>query len=80
MVEEVVEHLVQEAAGALREQLLAESVVLLAAGEQARDREEFDVRERDEVVLGQENVEPRTRPFCQSEAVRSAYSSAETPA
>ena len=37
VVEQVVEHLVEQAARALREELLAEGLVLLAAGEEARD-------------------------------------------
>ena len=57
VVKEVVEHLVEEAAGSLREQLLTQLLVLLAAIEEARDRKERHVRERDDVVLGEEDVE-----------------------
>ena len=57
VVEEVVEHLVEEAAGALREELLTERLVALAAREQARDRKELAVRDRDEVVRAEEDVE-----------------------
>ena len=57
VVEEVVEHLVEQAAGALREELLAERVVVLAAREEPRDGQQLAVRERDEVVLADEDVE-----------------------
>src|SRR5262249_52739999 len=57
VVEEVVEHLVQESAGTLREELLAELLVLLAAAEQARHREQLDGRQRDQVVGPDERVE-----------------------
>ena len=57
VVEEVVEHLVEEPAGALREQLLAVCLVGLAAGEEARHGQQLAVRERDEVVLADEDVE-----------------------
>src|SRR5207244_876041 len=57
VVEEVVEDVVQEVAGALGEQALAELPVLVAALEQARDREQLDRRQRDEVALAEEDVE-----------------------
>ena len=44
VVEEVVEHLVEQAAGALREELLAEGLVVLAAVEEPRDRQQLDRR------------------------------------
>jgi hypothetical protein len=57
VVEAVVEHLVQEPSRALREELLAEVLVGLAAHEQVRHRMELDVRQRDEVVVPEEDVE-----------------------
>ena len=57
VVEEVVEHLVQQPARALGEELLAEVLVRLAAGEEPRDRQELAVREGREVVLPDEDVE-----------------------
>ena len=57
VVEEVVEHLVEQAAGALREQLLAERLVLLAAVEEPRHRQQLDARQRHEVVGADEDVE-----------------------
>ena len=57
VVEQVVEHLVEQAAGALCEELLAVGVVRLAAGEQPRDREQLARREGDEIVLADEDVE-----------------------
>ena len=57
VVEEVVEHLVEQAAGALREELVAQPLVLLQPREQARDRQQLDVRDRDEVVGPEEEVE-----------------------
>ena len=44
VVEEVVEHLVEQPPGALREELLAEALVLLAAREEARHRLELGAR------------------------------------
>ena len=57
VVEEVVEHLVEQAARALREQLLAELLVLLAAAEEPRHRQQLDARQRDQVVRADEDVE-----------------------
>ena len=57
VVEEVVEHLVEQPARALREQLLAELLVGLATREEARHGEELAVRDRDEVVGPDEDVE-----------------------
>ena len=57
VVEEVVEHLVEQAAGALREELLAQRLVVLAAVEEPRDGQQLDVRQRDEVVGAEEDVE-----------------------
>ena len=57
VVEEVVEHLVQEPAGSLAEELLAKALVLLDAVEEPRDREQLDVRDRDEVVGAEEKIE-----------------------
>ena len=57
VVEEVVEDLVEQAARALREELLAERLVVLAAPEEARDGQELAVRDRDEVVVPDEEVE-----------------------
>ena len=57
VVEEVVEHLVEQPAGALGEELLAQCLVALAAGEQSRDGKELPVRDRDEVVRADEHVE-----------------------
>src|SRR5438270_477553 len=59
VVEEVVEHLVQQAARALREELLAERLVLFAAAEEARERQQLDRRQGDEVVRPDEGVELR---------------------
>src|SRR6266498_568527 len=57
VVEEVVQHLVQQAAGPLAEELLAELLVLLAAAEEPRHRQQLDVRHRHEVVGAEEEVE-----------------------
>ena len=57
VVEEVVEHLVEQPARALGEQLLAERLVVLAAREEARDGQQLAVRDRDEVVRPDEDVE-----------------------
>src|SRR5262249_30661898 len=57
VVEEIVENLVQQAARALREELLAERLVLLAATEEARDRQQLDRRQRHEIVRPDEDVE-----------------------
>src|SRR5206468_10393368 len=45
VVEEVVEHLVEQPAGSLGEELLAEAHVLLAAPEEARHGQALDVRQ-----------------------------------
>ena len=57
VVEEIVEHLVEEPAGALGEEALAQLGVLLAAPEEARDRQQLDVGQRDEVVGAEEEIE-----------------------
>ena len=57
VVEQVVEHLVQEPARALGEQLLPQGLVGLAAREEARDGKELAVRDRDEVVRPDEDVD-----------------------
>ncbi|MEN3311732.1 MAG: hypothetical protein V7645_1061 [Actinomycetota bacterium] len=57
VVEEIVQHLVEEAAGSLAEELLAKTLVLLNAIEEPRDRKQLDVRDRDEVVGTEEEVE-----------------------
>src|SRR5262249_46877880 len=57
VVEEVVEYLVQEATRPLREELLAEGLVLLAALEEPRHRPQLDRRQGDEVVRADEDVE-----------------------
>ena len=57
VVEEVVEDVVEQVAGALREQALAQLVVVLAAREQPRDRQQLDVRQRDQEVGAEEEVE-----------------------
>src|SRR5581483_1770668 len=57
VVEQVVEQLVEKPAGAAREQLLAEGLVVLAAMEQPRHRQELDRRQRDQVVRPDEEVE-----------------------
>ena len=57
VVEEVVEDLVEQPSRAAREELLAEALVVLAAREEPRDREELAVRDRDDVVVADEDVE-----------------------
>ena len=57
VVEEVVEDLVQQPPRAAREELLAQALVLLAAPEETRDREELAVGDRDDVVVADEDVE-----------------------
>ena len=57
VVEEVVEDVVEQVARPLREQLLAELVVLLAAREEASHRQQLDGRQRDEVAVADEQVE-----------------------
>ena len=57
VVEEVVEHLVEDAARTLREQLLAVLRVVVAPREEPRDGQELAVRESDEIVLRDEDVE-----------------------
>ena len=59
VVEEIVEHLVEQPAGALGEEALTKLGVLFAAPEQARDRQQLDVGQRDEVVGAEEEVELR---------------------
>jgi hypothetical protein len=59
VVEQVVEHLVEETAGTAGEELLAEPLVRLAACEQPRHGQKLAVRKRDEVVLPDEDVELR---------------------
>ena len=49
--------MVEQVAGALREELLAQLLVLLAAPEEVGDREQLHVRERDEEVRPEEDVE-----------------------
>src|SRR5207244_2065756 len=49
--------LVEQTSRALREELLAESGILLAAAEEARDRQQLDRRQRDQVVGPDEDVE-----------------------
>ena len=56
VVEEVVEDVVEEVAGA-PEELLPQLGVVLAAPEEVGDREQLDVRQRDEEVLAEEDVE-----------------------
>ena len=57
VVEEVVEHLVEQTAGAFREELLAKDVILFAAVEEARHRQQLDGRQGDQVVGADEEVE-----------------------
>ena len=57
VVEEVVEDVVEEVAGALREELASQLLVALAAAEEPRDGKELDVRERDQEVRAEEDVE-----------------------
>ena len=57
VVEQVVEHLVEQPARALGEELLAEGLVVLAAAEEPRHGQQLARRDRDEGVLGDEEVE-----------------------
>src|SRR5262249_50971266 len=57
VVEQVVEDLVEQPPRPAREELLAEEVVLLAAREEARDRAQLAVRDGDDVVVPNEDVE-----------------------
>ena len=57
VVVEVVEDLVQQPARALAEEVVAKLLILLQAREQARDRQQLDVRDRDQVVGADEEVE-----------------------
>src|SRR5687767_6376852 len=57
VVEAVVEHLVEKAPGAPREKLFTQLLVRLAASEEVRNRMQLDVRQRDQVVVSEENVE-----------------------
>ena len=57
VVEEVVEYLVEQSPRALAEQLVAQALVLLQPGEETRDGQELDVRDGDEVVRAEEEVE-----------------------
>ena len=57
VVEEIVEHLVEESARPFAEQLLTEALVLLHPVEEARHWEELDVGDRDQVVGPEEEVE-----------------------
>ena len=57
VVEEVVEDVVEQVAGALSEQLLAKLLVVGAAQEEARDGQQLDRRQRDQVVRAEEEVE-----------------------
>ena len=54
VVEEVVEHVVQQIARALREEVLAQRLVVLAALEEPRPGQQLDVRQRDEVAVAEE--------------------------
>src|SRR4051794_18781441 len=57
VVEEVVEDVVEQVPRPLREELVAKLLVLLTAAEEPRYRQELDVRQRDEVVGPDEEVE-----------------------
>src|SRR5262249_29432935 len=57
VVVEVVEGLVQQAAGAAGEELVAELLTLLGPPEEEADRPQLDARQRDEVVGPEEDVE-----------------------
>ncbi len=57
VVEEVVEDLVQQPAGAAAEELIAKVLVVLAAGEEPGDRVQLPVRDGDDVVVADEDVE-----------------------
>ncbi len=64
VVEEVVEDFVQQPPRALLEQLVPEALVLLDAREETRNWEQVDVRDRDEVVGPEEDVElARVQPL-----------------
>src|SRR4029079_11702135 len=54
---EVVEHVVEQVARALREEGLAEVLVVLAAAEETGHRQQLDVWERDQEVGPEEDVE-----------------------
>jgi hypothetical protein len=57
VVEEVVEDVVEQVARPLAEQLVAQLLVLLATVEEARHGEQFDVRQRDQPSVADEDVE-----------------------
>src|SRR5919106_299294 len=57
VVEEVVEDVVEEIAGALREEIRPQVRIVFAAPEEVRDRQELGVRQRDEEVRAEEDVE-----------------------
>ena len=57
VVEEVVEHVVEQVARALAEEALAQLLVVHAALEEPRHRQELDVRQRDQVARPDEDVE-----------------------
>ena len=58
VVEEVVEDVVEQVARSPCEnRLVAQALVVLDAVEQARDRQQLDVRQRDDVVAAEEDVE-----------------------
>jgi len=57
VVEEIIQHFVEEAARSLAEELLAETLVLLNVVEQPPDRQQVDIRDRDEIVGAEEKVE-----------------------
>ncbi len=57
VVEQVVQDVVEQVSRALREELVAQLVVALAACEEPRDGEQLGVRQRDEEVVAEEDVE-----------------------
>ena len=57
VVEEVVQDVVQQPAGTAREELLAIGVVVIAAREQARHRPQLVIRNGDDVVVADEDVQ-----------------------
>ena len=57
VVEEVVEDVVQQVAGALAEEVVAEALVVLDPAEEPGDGQQLDVRQRDDVVAPEEEVE-----------------------
>ncbi len=57
VVEEVVEDLVQQPAGAAAEELIAKVLVVLAAREEPGDRVQLPVRDGGDVVVADEDVE-----------------------